>query len=610
MSNDSFQQALQYHQRGQLEQALKGYLDVLQQNAEHIPSLNNLGLLWQLQEDFIQAETYFKRVLELKADFFEALFNLGTIYQQQDKLEEARAYYQQTLKINPGHFRALFHLGTVAEEQKNMDQALSFYQQSYALQSHFLPACLKIAESFQKQQQLFQSITYYQKLLKAGSADMSIYFQLAKLYQQIGLSDQAADYFKKAFLHENEHKSSYFSAYLGSLRTQSQYSHKDIFRLASTLNSILKTSTYQFQYSKVAGRIKVGYLSPDFCNHSAAAAFGLLYEFHNHERFEIFSFSQSQQTDSTTEKFKRLSDHWFDIEHMSSLECAHLIHASGIDILVDLAGHTANHRLDVFALKPAPIQMTGLGYGCTTGLNNMDYRFSDKYITPPKLARFNTEKILYLSSLIRWSIPPVQFSAGPLPCLKNNYITFGCSNALFKLNPRVLNVWAKILLSVPESRLYLKSVELEHKDNQTHLIRFFEQAGVESIRLLFAGKTSKAEHIMFHQQIDIALDPFPYNGGIISCETLWMGVPIITLEEGSRSGFSLLSILDLVQWVARNEDDYVNIAVNMAREKESLQYWRLHLRERLEHSIICNGQHFTREVENSYLQLCSQKDSK
>lgn len=373
-------------------------------------------------------------------------------------------------------------------------------------------------------------------------------------------------------------------------------------------------------------KIRVGYVSADFYRHSASKSFGPLLTAYNREEFEVFCYSNSPKSDDITQEFYDAVDHWRNISGLGNHPAADLIRRDKIDILVDLSGHTVGNRLLMFALKPAPIQISGLGFGNTTGLEQMDYLFSDHWVLPLELAHLIPESPLYLSSLLHWQPPPdvlqvyeipdtpppegyCAYITRDFPLLDNKYITFGCGNSLFKVTRAVREVWAGILKAVPDSRLAIKATNLEDAPTADLLLDSFEEFGIDLNRIELYGKSTHYEHLDFYNWIDIALDPFPYQGGITTCETLWMGKPVISLNQGAtRGSVSVLNNAGMEDCIAPDIPEYTWKACLMAYHLLSLN--KPQLRDLVDlhtHSLmnspICNTQNFVNEIYSHYQAL-------
>jgi protein O-GlcNAc transferase len=363
-------------------------------------------------------------------------------------------------------------------------------------------------------------------------------------------------------------------------------------------------------------RLKVAYVSGDFRHHALARVCSPLFESHDPRLFETYIYSNTAQTDDMSQWFREHSDHWREIHGQSSARVIQQIQADGIDILVDLAGHTSGCRLDLFSQRVAPVQITaGLGILASTGLDTVDYRLADRALVPEALAAFNSEEVVWLSHHLNWNPPEVllQLPLQPPPCLKNGYITFGSANRTYKLNALVLDIWASLLRALPDSRLMLKCNQLDQPAQRKRLHQAFGERGIAPERVSFSGQTSTPEHIAWQSQIDIALDPFPYQGGLTTLEALFMGVPVVALNYpgGSRGALSILNAIGQPDWIAQDPRAYFEIALKLARNPDELLRLRQSLRQNMLSSPIFQGLDYTRQIENAlrwlWLRWCRQE---
>lgn len=315
--------------------------------------------------------------------------------------------------------------------------------------------------------------------------------------------------------------------------------------------------------SKKTGKIRVGFVSPDFCRHSASLSFGPLLEKYDRDRFEVYAYSDTHSPDDKTKHFIDCVDCFRGIGVMSDLQVYRLIRSDKIDVLIDLAGHTANNRLFVFAKRAAPVQMTGLGFGHTTGLKTMDYIFTDRYAMPASLQEAINESPIFLKSFMHWSLPDMDIDRGS-PYAINRHITFGSGNAMFKITSEVIDLWAWILRTIPDSRLIIKNPMMNDQALRIKIQHQFNKHDVSSERLMFMGKTSHLDHLKFYNQIDIALDPFYYQGGMTTCEALFMGKPVVALDAGTLAGSSVLKNAGM--GVAGDKEEYIAMANNLSKK--------------------------------------------
>jgi predicted O-linked N-acetylglucosamine transferase (SPINDLY family) len=329
-------------------------------------------------------------------------------------------------------------------------------------------------------------------------------------------------------------------------------------------------------------------------------------ESHDRTAFEIYLYDDSPRLDAFTERLRPLADAWHRVRGMPDAQLAEKIRADRIDVLVDLAGHTAGNRLLTFARRPAPVQISYLGYPNTTGLNTVDYRLTDAVADPPGLAdELHTEKLVRLPGTFLTFRPPVETpEVVDPPVLKNGFVTFGSFNALWKVNAPLLQLWARVLRAVPDSRLMMKAEGLEEPDVAHRIANVFRQAGIDVARVRLLGREATyAGHLAAYGTCDVCLDTFPYAGTTTTCEALWMGVPVVSLAgevHASRVGASLLSSVGLSEFAAPNAGAFVATAANLAGQPERLRELRRTMRERLRGSPLMNPIGLTRAIETAY----------
>jgi len=349
--------------------------------------------------------------------------------------------------------------------------------------------------------------------------------------------------------------------------------------------------------------LRVGYMSADFNSSSAAFFIEPLIAHRDAQRFEAWCYDTSRRHDGVTQRLRSRATQWREVAGMKAERLEALIRTDAIDILVDLNGHTRGSRLEVFARKPSPVQVTYLGYGATTGLRTIDYRLTDRWIDPPgESERFYTERLVRLPDAMWCFAPhPVHDEVTPLPAFANGYLTFAAFNNFSKVTTRVLETWARCLAAVPDSRLALLAVP--SGESQRRVLEIFAAHEVDGSRLNFHGRVPLELYFRVHRGVDLALDPFPYTGGATTCHSLWMGVPVLTLAGEAvlaRSGLSILETVGLRDWVARTAEEYVAKAAAFAADLEGLASLRAGLRARLGASPLCQAHRFVGSLEQIY----------
>ena len=351
--------------------------------------------------------------------------------------------------------------------------------------------------------------------------------------------------------------------------------------------------------------LRIGYLSPDLRAHSVSYFFEPLLTAHDRSRVHSFVFDNTLAADAVTMRLSDLADGWFRIVGAGDDRILEIIRQQRIDILVDLAGHTADHRLGIFARKPAPLQVSYLGYPNTTGLAEMDYRFTDNLADPPGADTYYTEQLIRLPhGFLCFQYARNNVDVGPLPAVQTGTITFASFNAVHKINQQVIALWTRVLEAVPDSRLLLKAAGYADPQTREFIAGSFAEHGINPDRIVFAARTpSYDDHIALYNTCDIALDTFPYNGTTTTCEAMWMGVPVVTLagdRHSARVGLSILSWLDMPEFIAHSPKEFVAIATKLAIDRDRLVHLRSTLRTRMSQSQLMNSKDHANAIENAY----------
>jgi predicted O-linked N-acetylglucosamine transferase (SPINDLY family) len=349
-------------------------------------------------------------------------------------------------------------------------------------------------------------------------------------------------------------------------------------------------------------RLRIAYLSPDFREHPVARFALPLFSEHDRRQVRVFAYSDAGKPDQVTELLRAQVDEWRDTHALNDTELADSVRADGIDILVDLAAHSAGNRLLVFAERPAPVQVTYLAYCSTTGVDAIDYRLTDRWLDPPgQVAPHYAERSVYLPDCY-WCYSAPALPPDQLPSVDRNPggPTFGCLNNFAKISKPTLAIWMRLLERVPEARLLLYARGDRHRER---VLDFLRQADLPAARVAFVGHQPLADYLQTYREIDVALDPFPYTGGTTTCDALWMGVPVISLAGRtavSRSGSTLLSNAGLQDLVATSEAQYVDLAAELLRDESRLSTLRRSLRPQLESSPIMDAPRFAHGMDAAF----------
>ena len=438
------------------------------------------------------------------------------------------------------------------------------------------------------------------------------YNNLGNVLLDRGQLNEAEIYFRRALQIKPDYSIAY-SNLLFNMNYNSRHNPQDIFsehllfakKFAEPLSSAISPHTNEREPNR---RLRIGYCSPDFRRHPVAYFIEPVLVAHNREHFEVFCYSDSLSSDEVTRRIQEHTDQWQSIVGISDEKVAELIQKDNIDILIDLAGHTAKNRILLFARKPAPIQVSWIGYLATTGLSTIDYKIVDNYTDPiGKTEQFYTETLIRLPESFLCYLPDRDSpEVGPLPALSTGHITFGSFNNFSKVTPEVFTLWARVLNELPESRLILKGKSFSDETTCQYAINMFTERGISAERITLQSWDPSPKHLESYNLVDIGLDTFPFNGATTTCEALWMGVPVITLAGTayhSRAGISLLSNIGLPELVAKTHDEYIGIAINLASDIEKLQLLRKSLRDRMSHSPLTDAKRFTANLEMCYRKM-------
>ena len=364
------------------------------------------------------------------------------------------------------------------------------------------------------------------------------------------------------------------------------------------------TSHRKPPYFSYSGRIRIGYVSADFCSHPVGRIISGILRCHDRGLVEVFCYDNGSEKDEMNTILRGHAEHWIDAEDMNDEALAARVGSDGIQVLVDLSGHTRKHRLQLFGYKPAPVQVTWLGYLNTTGVKAIDWRITDARADPPPQSKqWHVERLWYLPNCPWIWEPPPHYSpeVSELPCGRLGHVTFGSFNTFRKINDVVITTWSNLLHQIPDARLRVYGAPEGKAIDRVYDL--FESHGINSSRIDLFASVEYQRYLLAYGDVDISLDPFPYNGGATTCESLWMGVPVVTLAGNggfSRSGVSIAGAVGLPELVANSGAEYIDIALRLARDREGLAIMRKSLRQRVLSSPLADVKGFTRDLESAY----------
>lgn len=553
-----------------------------------------------------EAEGHYRRALVLKPGFAFARNGLGLALAAQRRYAEAEAEYRTALAETPGFAQAQVNLAQALELQNRPKEAEAEYRKALALDPASLAALVNWGNLCKEGGRTTEAMDLYRRALRHHPASSAALNNLANLLKDQGMVDEALALFRRAITIEPSFGHAHSNLLL-TMHYAPGPTPEEIFAAHREWAARFPpTNATHTNTRDPERRLRVGYVSPDFRRHPVASFIEPILAAHDRSRAEVFCYAVNLKADAVTARLKALADHWREIGPLDAEAAANQIRADGIDVLIDLAGHTANNRLAVFARKPAPVQATYLGYPGSTGLPAMDWRITDAVADPPGDAeRLHTEALMRLPETFQcFRKPPDAPTIAPVPMAKVGHATFASFNMLAKVHPALVARWAEILCAAENSRLVLKAAPFRDAGTRAHYHKMFASHGIAAERVDLLGYIpSAAAHFALYNTIDVALDTDPYNGATTTCEALWMGVPVVTLAGRShvgRVGAAILTRLGLEELVAASPEDYVARAVALARDPARLSALRGTLRPRMEASSLTDPARFTAALEDAY----------
>ncbi len=626
---------------GELDRAIVAYRQAIALRPNHPHAHNNLGLALQAQGKFIEAAATFRQALALRPNA-ETLCNLGNALRESANLEEAIAAYRQAVALEPNFAEAYNNLGAALRQQGRHVDAIDALKRAHMLDPDYAEACYNLAVTLEEQEQWSEAIDFYRHALSLNPELEEAHYRLGRLLHELRRYDEALAAYRRALALKPDDADTFtllgsvlyrrgeHDAAITALRKALSLD-PDHSRAHSTLILVMQyhpnigleslfgeTRGWNAQHAApLQGewrphdnipdprrRLRLGYVSADFCAHPVGFFLAPVMTRRNRDQFEVFCYSSTPRADELTARFRAEADHWRESMRLSDAELAEQIRDDRIDILVDLSGHTGGHRLLTFARKPAPVQLTAGGHNSTTGLDAIDYLIADRFHAPKGAERYFSEALIRMPhDYICYGPPSDAPAAAEAPLRRRGYVTFGCYNNLAKLNPQVVALWAEVLRALPSSRLRLQTFGLNDAGTAAQVKEMFTNCGITAARLELAGQKPHKQLLAAYGEIDIALDPFPYSGGLTTCEALWMGVPVVTLTGQAfcgRHSTSHLHNAGLPELVAATAEDYVRLAVTLAQNTEHLLTLRAGLRAQMAASPLCDAERYTRDLEAAY----------
>ncbi|WP_256809444.1 tetratricopeptide repeat protein [Bradyrhizobium sp. Bra64] len=587
------------------EQAIELYDRAIRLKPDHADALCNRGLAELALGQFERSRQSFDRALLFQPRHAEALVGKGVVGIDLKHYDEAEAALAAALKIRPGSAKALAHRGRLNLALSRPQQAAADFDAALALSPRLEVALQGKAQVSLSMGNTAQAILACNTLLEENPRSAIAMTLLSACFANQGEIASAIRHLDAALAIAPDNadliaRKIFFLDYLSEADFAVQQAARK--HWGQVIGARFPRRALLPRQLDPERRIVIGYVAAEFWYHSAAFTLLPVLRHHDHAKFEIVCYSCSPRQDEMTAEFKAAADVWVDAWQLSDDELADRIQADGIDILIDVSGHTTGNRLPVFARKPAPIQVTGFGHATGTGLQAMDHVLADPVFIPQSARHLLVEKVFDLPCLI--TIDPVlDVPASEPPMLRNGHVTFGVFNRIYKISDEAIRVWSKVMREVTGSKIIVKHTLLDDPLLRDSLIARFVAQGIAEANVTCLGSTPRAEHLRAFANVDISLDTFPQNGGISTWESLYAGVPVIAkLGSGSssRAGGSIVAAVGLSDWVADDDEGYAAIACKYAAQLDHLAKLRAELPARIAASPAGNVETYTRRVEAGY----------
>lgn len=564
----------------------------------HAYAHNNLGIVLHGTGRLAAAEEAYLRAIESKPDYAEAHNNLANTLKDLGRLDEAKIRYLEAIALKPEYSVAHSNLCAVLKGLGDLVGSESSGRTAIRLRPDLAEAHSNLGATLRELGKLKEAEASCRNALALNADDAGAQLNFGIVLQELGKFEDAVTCFQRAI----------------ALRPDCFEAHNNLLMLeGSMLFNPSRYARYSRDFSqmvqqKVAqpytswktdrntGAIRIGFVSGDLSSHPVGYFLEGLLTGLRGSSFVLIAYPTATRTDQTTDRLRLLFDAWHPVSGLNDEQAAKQIHSDRIDILFDLSGHTADNRLPVFAWKPAPIQVSWLGYYASTGLKEMDYVLGDPVVTPAQEDHRFVEKVWRLPETYLCFAPPsVALPVAALPAISNGFVTFGCFNKLARMTDEVISVRSEILKLVPGSKLFLKDSQLECEWSRSQVLSKFEAHGISSDRLILEGREGRDQYLACYNRVDLALSPFPYGGGTTSVEGIWMGVPPLVKAGNhflSRLGETIAHNLSMSDWVASDNEDYILKAVSFASRLAGLSQLRQKLRDRLLASPLTDSRRF------------------
>jgi len=606
--------------QNRVHEAMKCFEESIRLSPEYSPAHKNLGDGLMQSGRFDEARLSFLRCIELTPQYAEAFFRLGFLYLSVNDLSKSEEAYRQGIKLKSDFAPAYCNLGLILLKLRKYSEVEYNFKKAITLDPLFVVAYTNLGLFYNEEKRVFEARDCFLKAITIDPNCANAYAGLGVSLMDNGKIDEAIESYRRGLLHDSSNlviHSNLLMAVSSHNKIRLKQYQSDLQMFAQQALKVAKpyTSWDLVSQHKGTGKLRIGFVSGDFHIHPVGFFLESVVAQLNLDKFELFSYANRDYEDILTHRIKPYFKEWRQITRLPDDVVAQKIYQDGIHVLIDLSGHTADNRLPVFVWKPAPIQVSWLGYFASTGVPGMDYVISDPVAVPPEHHDQFTEAIWYVPNTRLCFTAPENaenINVSALPALKNGFITVGCFQGMAKLTDEVVALWGKVFLQLPTAKLRIQNKYMALASAKEEMLARLALVGIDAHRVELVGAVDREQYLLDHAKVDMILDTFPYTGGTTTCEALWMGVPTLTLNGStmiSRQGASMLTCAGLSDWVAEDEDEYVRKALGFASDLHHLSALRSALREQVLASPLFDAKLFASNFENALTEMWSSKNS-
>jgi protein O-GlcNAc transferase len=649
MQNNDLNNFHKYIQANQINEANNEINKLLQLDPDNFLFLHCYGFILHKQNNFLEAIKIFKKSIALNEEFFENYFNislclinlkmkeeaifylekyinykqdncdvynnLGLLYLENNRLDDATLCFNKCISINLGYVKAYNNLGFALFKKDLIDEAINVIEIGLKIDPKFVDLNLNLARCFARKSYYLKAIRTLKNLLRSNPSNHNIlaligdyHIKVGKILEGFYFIDESLKVYEDQKLYESK-LLSYF--YKEDLDLDNYYKDIDKLKKIYSTNIIVKNENKRIFFDK---QTRIGFVSADFREHAVSyQVFDVIKNLSENLELKLYFYYNKLEEDEITKSFKKLNINWINIFKLSDSEIINKLRDDNIQILFDLSGFTKGGRVNIFYHQPCPLQISWCGYLASVGMEKNHYIFADKYTIPEVDENKYKEKICRLDRT--WSVLSKNYNVvanSNIPALKNKFISFGSFNNILKINHKVVSTWSKILCRILNSKLYLFSDNFNEQEFKSYFEKLFLDNGVQLDQLFFQPSLKRDDLLNKYNLIDIALDTFPYSGGTTSLESYWMGVPVLTKKGDyfiSKSTESINKNIGLNDWIANDESDYINKAVNFSNNLNFLQSVKIYLLENRETFAIFDSKDFAKQMFNAFKKLIDKQNA-